>query len=556
MRKELSASEWIEEIDSGLQFRRQYGQEDSWRDLEILFYNLLGSGLGPNLIASTADSLLSMLTVPFPSINISALREEYVRSAPIVQAVDSNLMQELNIPAQVELACFHAFLWGRGILKIGYDSEFGFDPTQDIGLDTPIGPLGMTVTQFDRRGDLIESGEVKPGMPWVKACLPHDIVVPWGTHEIVDAPWVAHRVIRHIEDLRQDSKYSKTRDLEPSLSMKDFVTSYRTVLKPYRIGLFPQVRGTSEFVEIWEIHDRRTRKIIVVAADKMIRNDVDALQLEGLPFVSFSFVPASRNFWVTPDAFYLKQPQGELDDISVQASKQRRISVAKLLANRSAFTAEEAEKLVSPDVGAIIMVEDGLNPKDAVVPFQAPPNVFLYNDADYVRRNAREAVGLSRNQQGEYEQRGRRTATEVMTVDAGAARRLARRQVILRRTYEETFRKLNQIVFAFWQASRVVQITGSKGESWERFSGPDIQGEYAYKVTFSEEAPTDQTSPKESAMQLYAALSQDPTINQAALRQYLVEAFDDPLLEKVFMGGSNAGVPVSMPGMPETGGAA
>ncbi len=37
MWKELTATEWFEEIVSGLEFRQKYGLESSWAELEALF---------------------------------------------------------------------------------------------------------------------------------------------------------------------------------------------------------------------------------------------------------------------------------------------------------------------------------------------------------------------------------------------------------------------------------------------------------------------------------------------------------------------------------------
>lgn len=553
MRKELKPQEWREEIDRGLEYRRAFGQEDSWREVEVMFYNLSGSGLGPNLIVSTGDSLLSTLTVPYPQINVRALREEFVDQAPIVQAVDKYLLQELDVPSQIEMACLHAFLWGRGTLKLGYDSEYGYDPDLEL-VSGKLGPLGTTVSQFDKKGNWIESGRAQPGMPWVQAVLPHDLVVPWGTHEIPDAPWVAHRVVRHVEDIRQDPKYSKTKDIQPSLSLRDFVLSYRSILKPYRIGSLPTgAQQTSEYVELWEIHDRRTRRLYVITSEgtEFLRNDFDALQIDGLPFVSFSFIPAARTFWITPDAFYLKQPQGELDDISVQASKQRRISVPKFIVDETAFAPVELDRMTSPEVGGVVKIKGGFDLRSAVLPFQAPPNMFLANDADYVRRNAREAAGLSRNQLGEYEQRGRRTATEVRAVDAYATRRLGRRETVLKRTYQALFRKLNQVVFTFWRTYHVAPLVGEDAKTqWVRFTGEEIRGEYAYDVALVDEPPMSAQSPRAEALQLYLALREDPTVDPLALREYLTRAYDDPSFERIFRGGvDNAPVGLEVPGM-------
>ncbi len=79
-RKDLTVSEWKTEIDSGLKFRRDYGLEDDWVNLEAQFYGVLDpESPGPNITASTGDSLLSALTVPYPKIKVIPLRKEFLR---------------------------------------------------------------------------------------------------------------------------------------------------------------------------------------------------------------------------------------------------------------------------------------------------------------------------------------------------------------------------------------------------------------------------------------------------------------------------------------------
>jgi len=567
MWKELDVDDWMNEISNAMEYRRLHGLEESWASLEALFYNTHEGSVheGPNIIAGTGDSLLSSLNVPNPHIMVKARRRSNPEAIRILESVDNELLQDLDVGSEVETASLHAYLWGRGTLKIGYDSEFGWDPDLEFQEGT-----GISLSQFNKKGSRLEFDSlVRPGMPWVKAVLPHDLLVPFGTGVSLErSPWVIHRVVRHIEDVKADSKYENTSSLEPVMSMEDYVKSYQTVTKPYRAGetVGGQLRrsneGKAEFVEMFEIRDKRSGKILVVATGhkKFLRNDEDALQTHGVPFVSFTLTPSARCFWTTPDAFYLKQAQAELSDISIQTTKQRRLSVLKFLFKEGAMDVDDLEKLLSIEVGSGIKVKQGNTIAESIQTITAPNNnQLLYMDSEYVRRNAREAVGFSRNQMGEYEQKGRRTATESLIVGKSSDLRMSRREKIIKEVYKSTFKKINSIIFEFWTLPRWAQILGEDGiEKWVRFRGTDLKGPYAYDVDFSSEPGMSVESRRQQAVQMYAALVQDPMIDPIALRQYLVNAFNDPELAGLFNQTSrspaNANVSAQVPGGPGGGG--
>ena len=551
-KKELSAQQWRESIDNGLRYRREYGMEDAWASIEAVFYNAdteAREAAGPNLIAATGDSFISALAVTYPYINIKPRREEYIESAQILESVDNWLLGEVEVPEALERSLLHAFLWGKGIIKIGYDSEFGYDPESDIGGDQP---LGMTLTQFDKRGRLIEPGRTDPGMPWVTSCLPHDIIVPWGTVDLKDAPWIAHRFIRHIDDIKADTKYENHRDLQPQISMEDYTKSYTRTKQYHRVGetrVHANGAGLAEFVEGFEIHSRRDRMIYVIITGhkRIIRKTTNHLQLDGLPFVDLSFVPRARSFWTTPDAYYLKQPQAEMDDISLQAAKQRRASVLKFLYGENTFDESELNKITSGNVGIGAKVNSGGSLKEAILLLHNENQASLYQDEEIIRRNAREVTGLSRNQQGEF-QGGRTTAKEVSVVDRSALSRMGRRQGLLRKAYERTIRKINQIIFKYWTQPRVTEFLGEDGASkWTSYTGSALRGEYQYEIVFSDEILPTQTEEKNQAIQLYAQLIQDPAVDPASLREYLANSNQDPDFKRLFK--QNANVPLQVPGV-------
>ena len=103
-----------------------------------------------------------------------------------------------------------------------------------------------------------------------------------------------------------------------------------------------------------------------------------------------SFVPKARSLWVTPDAYYLMFPQAELSDIAVMAAKQRRICLLRFLVTAGSISETELNKLFSGEVGAVATLDEGADPRNAVVPMTPMNNnQSLYADTEFIRRDAR-----------------------------------------------------------------------------------------------------------------------------------------------------------------------
>ncbi len=560
--REATVDNWNLAIEDALDFRLKYGREQDWARCEALFYQChqkQAGNVGANIISSTGDALVSTLLVPNPYYVLKALRQDTVDSVPTLESVLNGFIYALDMKDSTEQSGLHGYLYGRGILKIGYDSEYGYDPRNDLGFEhNQI--FGMSLSQFDKKGQKIEYNSVTPGMPWVAPVLPHDFIVPWGTGpNLRTAPWCGHRIVRHIDDIKADPKYENKKDLRPTLSMSDFVKSYTTVMKPYRMGA-PTASSTSrregsdslEFVEMWELHDVRTGRVYVLAQDhkRFLRNEIDYLQEDGLPFVSFNFVPAARTFWTTPDVVYLQSTQDEVMDITEMQRKQRRISLLRFMYEENIMDSDELEKFMSGKIGAGIKYKPGGTSRTPIIPFTpSNSNNVLQQESEAVRRDARETVGFSRNQMGEYEGSGRRTASEAMIVQQNADQRLNRRQQIIANTYIELGKKLSKIVFKFWRTPRLTEIIGPDGAAlWSSFTGSALKGEYQFKVGFSNEPVEGLKARQQKAMSLFQFLSQDPSIDQMELRRYLSRAFNDPEFTRLFLPGviNNANLQLPM----------
>ena len=116
----LKPEEWMQEIETGLEFRRQFGKEDSWNQLELDYTNDPNShcAVGSNLIYAMGDSLLSSLTVPSPEILLTAEHPSAIERVPVLESVDNWLIKKMKMRQQVEDASLNSYLFSRAILKI------------------------------------------------------------------------------------------------------------------------------------------------------------------------------------------------------------------------------------------------------------------------------------------------------------------------------------------------------------------------------------------------------------------------------------------------------
>jgi hypothetical protein len=497
-----------------------------------------------------------------PEVTVSAEHPMGVDRAPAVEAVDNYFIRKLKLRNHINRAAQHSYLYHRAILKIGYDSEFGWSPRLDIG--GPQNPAGMTFSQFHRtKKNRIEYKNITPGMPWVSAVMPHDIVVPWGVYDIEDAPWVAHRVVRLTEDLKEDRKYKNTSRLQPNMTIADFVYTYLNVGVDRKRFREANTRATFMeapkpiYNEIWEIHDRRTMTIKVVCRDcnEFLRDEIDALGLVcNTVFVSSTFTPHPRTFWGTPLAYYLGQIQETQFDISKQSEKQRRINNLKFIASKSLMSEEELTKLIGGDVGAVAMAETPEPLRDKLMAFPQGNQLDFVMQSDANRRDARDAIGMSRNQGGEYDTSSRRTAREATFVQQGSQRRESLRVSAVRDLYLDTITKLNQVSFAYWRKPRYVMI----GKEFVQFTGEELRGDYLYDLSLSTKRELSKAERKAEAMMVAMQMMQMlPVNNPDALIGFLTDAANDPGFEKLIgmvKGGGRGGGAGGLPTIPGTGG--
>lgn len=510
--------DWKDAIRMGIRYRQVYGRSKQWQTFKQYYRGYFTSGTVPvNIIYAIGRSLIPQIYFRNPRVSVIGMKPGYAPHALVLERIDNHLIRETGLKKQLKSMALDTYLCGRGPGILGYDSEFGYNP--EFAADEIAGDGSLT--GFSESGKKIEYNyNVYPGMPWFLRCNPMDFIVPWGTHEWGEAPWYAFRKMRPLRDIEEDPKYSNKANLKGP---------YRTRLENSDgdASKILQEDFKVEFVELWEIHDQRTGKVMALTLDhdKFLRDEFDELQLDGLNARVLGFNEDTDYFWWTPDARLIEQQQLEMNDIRTMARLHRRVGLLKVLYDKNMVKPEELAKLLDGDPKAAVAIDSGSagDIRKAVALFQShvPPDLGIA--AREVREDVREIIGFSRNQMGSFEESsGRRSATEAEIVKAASMIRIDERRDIMADMLTDVMRGYNQMIFKFWSTERVVDIVGEDGmRYWVRFTGREIKGEFAYKINPEESLPMSQGTKRLDTQEFIKMVSQIP----GADVQYLISQY-------------------------------
>lgn len=517
---------WQEEIKAGVKYRTQFGKSRDWVEYKKMYRAHWNKEAIPvNIIYAIGKSLMPQLYFRNPRVSVASRLPGYSAQSMVLERADNYLIKATGLKGEMKANILDSYLCGVGPGVLGYDSEFGFNPSFTV--DSAFADSGLT--SFGDEGNKIEySDNIIPGMPWYKRCAPEDFVVPWGTRCWSDSRWFAFRKMRALRDIKEDPKYRNTSSM---------VAPYVTKLEGSVDGnsqdkiRFGEVDGEGTWVELWELHDKRTRRVYSLSLDhdKFLRDEEDHLQFHDLPARVLGFNEDPDYFWWTPDCRLIQSQQLELNDIRLMASKHRRVALLKMLIDKN-VPQEEIDKIMdgNPKTAARIDVgtQGDIRKMVAMLQSHVPPD--LINAAAEVREDVREIIGFSRNQQGSYEApSGRRTATEANIVRQAALIRIDERRDAVADHLESIVKGYNHIIFDNWKEQRVIDVIGKDGlRYWVKFSGEQIRGDYAYTINPEEQTPQDQQSRRADAEAFMTIAQKIPGIDMGYVMQQWARQFD------------------------------
>lgn len=506
---------WKQEIKAGKVYRKRHGRHQDWKEYRKYYRGDWKDRIVPvNRTFSYGRSMLPRVYFRAPRVSVTPRHPRFKWQAKVIEAVDNWLIQETLLKLTLKRSALQSFLCGVGPIKLGFDSEFGYIPDQAIDRDS------STATQYSRKsGENIEYNVgVKPGMPWALPVLADDVVVPYGYQWAESLPWVAHRIIRPLDDIKEDQKYKNTKNLSGT-RMSDIYESRPKVDLPER-------DDDIRYGELYEIREKRENKIITICEDEVLLEDVDALQVEGLPWEFTIFNEDPEYFWGIPDARMIEPQQLELNEARTQAQRHRKIALIKFLYLSGKISEDQLENFLSGEVGPAVAVEgESIDSVISVMQPHVPPDFDM--QARVLSTDMAETLGYSPNELASYRQGTPPTATEASRVGGAHDIRDDERRDIMKDVFINIIRKWNQYVFQFWDQERVIQIAGPDGaQHWVQYTGDQLIGEYDYLVDMDAALPITKSLRHEVANAVFDKYNGDQMINQIELRRMHLQQFE------------------------------
>ena len=241
-----SLKELQENVREGIRYRTLYGQSKSWRVYRNMYRGFWRKDVVPvNIMFSIARSIVPQVYFRNPRVSVMPTMPGFGLHAMLLERLDNYLINETGLKRELKSNVLDCFFTGRGPGIIGYDSEYGFNPSFAASEFED-----SSLSSFNKKGEKIEYNyNVKPGMPWYLRVNSDDFVVPWGTSTWRTAPWFAFRKMRRLRDCKEDPKFKNTSSL---------VGPYRSILDGSQDGAPEKVQSAQfpsdneqEWVELW-----------------------------------------------------------------------------------------------------------------------------------------------------------------------------------------------------------------------------------------------------------------------------------------------------------------
>lgn len=507
--KNVTVSSVLDDLKRGEDFRKKYAHEDSWDIWRAYYRGEWEDGILPvNLFFSMVRTVVPRIYFRNPGISITPAQpgQENAIFAQLLERIDNKLIEMMGLKNQMKKLVQDCFLFGTGVLKVGFGAEY-----------TPTPPLeeisGVTAPKVSKFNERLEYNKlVRDNMPWAMRVHPGNFIVPEGCSSFDDAEWCAHKVTRPVMDVRRDPRLKNRHKVQPS--------------EPTGSALGIDRQLYREDVDLYEVKDKKFERVMILAEgvdDFLLKEDDFFQEIHGFNYFPLSFNQDDEVFWGIPDSQILEPRQRELNEIKTQAMKHRRLSIIKWLAKKGTIAPEEVAKLLSEDVSSVVNI-DGEPTTDLREVQASTIPADLLRAEESTMMDAREELGFSRNQFGEYHPKTNTTATESRIVQNATDLRIDERRDMLADLLKDAFDLINKLIFHLWNQEIVIDVVGPGGlPLWVNFV-PSMLASGSYKINIDPDTSTPLTRElrEAKAMEVYQIFKENPLIDPMELTRYLL----------------------------------
>lgn len=514
-RRQVGLGTWIDKIEQAEKYRDEKLFYDRW----AMWNKWLRGVTEPDnmpyelLIWSLYKTFVPRVYFRDPYVVVNPTRPNTYYQAKVLEKVDNILIRKMKVKETIKKMIGNAWWKGMGLGKHGYHSEFGFPKLNEE--EEP----QKTEDFQDKKGNLIEyQQKVSPGYPWFLSCKPERIVIPIGFDDFDDLPWIGMWYIRHIDDVKNDNRYSNTSDLQPNYIEKKIGADSK------------RQKGLEKYVILYEIRDFKKGKILVFSKGhkKYLMDEADGLQIIGNPFSSLIFNDDLDQIYGVPDVKYLETKQRDLNEVDYQIDIHRRLTSLKLLYEKETVNKTELEKLMGPKPIAGIETKNIDKIKELKVG-GIPPEFMVIKDM--IKNDMRELVGFSKAAGGDVLGKTHLLSEEFQQAGAGAEIRISERGDMVADLVETIVRKTNTMIFELWTEPQIVPIVGPElTKYFIEVKGSDLKGDYTYEIDAQEAVTQSVELRYKMALERFKALSD---FAQPVMDKQTGQMIREPLIDPV-----------------------
>lgn len=527
---------WLERIGSARQIQRRH--RDDWSRFRNLYLwgtnrqtiqahrTLNIDSVRLNLGFAYTRQLLPRVFFKAPRVFAEPKRPGDDQAAIASGLALNYIHEEIDAWTQYRMAVLDALIFGIGIVKFGFDSEFGIDPADVVDrIDARVeinsmreqltqvrtmaglgpGKLPPKTKPFHGGDPLLEYHQnVIREFPWALRVSPYDFLVDPEATSLENAKWVAHRIRRPVDDIKEDKRYRGNRT---KLKGENMTAANETVWDESGDPQDPEKRemgaiggelvrsiarqaplGTDSapklepYGTIYEVWDRKTDTVITICPElsEELRYEPNPFEMEGFPFEIIGFNEV-------PDRFYPKSDFADIEPQILELNQIRQMSLQWFRRKAKFITAmpentlseEQMEMLTGPDPFVVLEIQGQTT--DQIKELDLGDfNPAIYEIEERLKRDIRDAIGLSEEQLGSAV--AGVTATASANVEASANIRIADKQLKVEVFCRNCARKLLQIIRQFFPPEVMVPVVGARGTNWMPLTAEEIRREYDVRI--------------------------------------------------------------------------
>ena len=542
-RQEL-LSEYVDHVEKCSRWRDQQGYEYTWRRLIDLYRGKHWPSttsneqdlIAVNLAFSTVNVIAPSVAVNYPKIVVQATKEENVDRAVFVEAIINYMWKHHNFRDPFRHAVKDFLIFGHGWLKVGWKFLEQPQLVSEIERESLIDQAFTEVADFaatspELAADLPTDEDIYANIPqtimrvvedqpFVERISPFDVYVDPQATTLEEASWIAQRLVRPLEEAKNDNRY------KPS-ARKRLSNNYVPDVDKEEIN--DKAQYLPEQVVIWEYYDMKANTLSVYAdgADEFLIDPVAMPYAYGQPFVMVRNYDVPDQFYPIGDLESIESLQLELDKTRSQLMNDRKRYARKWLYHERSFGPEGREALESEDDGRMVPVVDENKPlSEVVVPMpQIPMSADMYNYSAIIEDDINTVSGISEYARGAMPEI-RRTATEASIIADAQNARAADKLAIVEICISHVARRVIQLMQQFMTGDQIARVTSVGGEDmFANYTRDDITGEYDFSVQAGSTQPMNDTIRKQQAISLMNAVAPlvGTVIDPAALAMHVLE---------------------------------